>query len=167
MSPPSGQRENWTTAAAHLIVSVHHLEASAGLVLLHVAQGTLQTEDHIVSLLNHLHIQKHHCRNPTLNSEFSYYWDSKTGDKSFKCLSTGKFVSLHILQYHGVQFNNIKGLLNHDLYAFEKSHKKHKQVHIKINVLYSRVQCINWMFLNVFCVQNDTDRLKFKKKLLN
>lgn len=46
------------TAAAHLIVSVHHLKASAGLVLLHIAQGTLQTEDHIVSLLNHLHGQK-------------------------------------------------------------------------------------------------------------
>lgn len=42
-------------AAAHLIVSVHHLQASAGLVLLHIAQGTLQTENHVFSLLNHLH----------------------------------------------------------------------------------------------------------------
>lgn len=61
------------TAAAHLIVSVHHLKASAGLVLLHIAKGTLQTEDHVVSLLNHLHRQKprRYCRKQTLN--ISYY----------------------------------------------------------------------------------------------
>lgn len=53
------------TPVAHLIVSVHHLEASAGLVLLHITQGTLQTEDHVIRLLNHLHRwkPKRHCRN--------------------------------------------------------------------------------------------------------
>ena len=43
-----------THTHTHLVVSVHHLEASAGLVLVHVAQGTLQTEDHVVRLLDHL-----------------------------------------------------------------------------------------------------------------
>lgn len=46
------------TPAAHLVISVHHLKASARLVLLHIAQGTLQAEDHVVSLLNHLHRQR-------------------------------------------------------------------------------------------------------------
>lgn len=53
-SPSSGSPV-WPEGEAHLVVSIHHLEAPAGLVLLHVSQRTLQTEDHVVSLLNHLH----------------------------------------------------------------------------------------------------------------
>lgn len=34
-----------------LIVAVHQLQSSAGLLLLHVAQGTLQAEHHILVLL--------------------------------------------------------------------------------------------------------------------
>lgn len=38
----------------HLIVTVHELQPTAGLLLLHVAQGTLQAEDHVLVLLYHL-----------------------------------------------------------------------------------------------------------------
>ena len=55
---PSWPREEVAAAAAHLVVSVHHLETPARLVLLHVSQRALQTVDHVVSLLNHL--QKKH-----------------------------------------------------------------------------------------------------------
>lgn len=42
----------------YLIVAIHHLEAPAGLVLLHITQSTLQTENHIICLLNHLQTQQ-------------------------------------------------------------------------------------------------------------
>lgn len=68
MSPPCGRREQCSTGPAHLVVSVHHLEASAGLLLLHVAQRTLQAEDHVVRLLDHLRSDnqtRHGCENMT------------------------------------------------------------------------------------------------------
>lgn len=43
--PPS------SPAGTDLIVAVHQLQSSAGLLLLHVAQGTLQAEHHILVLL--------------------------------------------------------------------------------------------------------------------
>lgn len=47
----SGRR--WRPGS-HLIVTVHELQPTAGLLLLHVAQGTLQAEDHVLVLLYHL-----------------------------------------------------------------------------------------------------------------
>lgn len=70
-------------APAHLVVSVHHLEASAGLLLLHVAQRTLQAEDHIVRLLDHL-------RTDTV---------AKTRRDIEKFIPMGRWVCLHAEQY--------------------------------------------------------------------
>lgn len=37
-----------------LVIAVHELQAAAGLLLLHVAQGTLEAEDHVLVLLHDL-----------------------------------------------------------------------------------------------------------------
>lgn len=58
VSPVWPEREVQRRAGSHLVVSVHHLEASAGLLLLHVVQRALQAEDHVVRLLDHLHGDK-------------------------------------------------------------------------------------------------------------
>jgi len=47
-APPAGVH------VSYLIVAVHHLEAAAAFVSLHIAQRTLQTENNIFILLHHL-----------------------------------------------------------------------------------------------------------------